>query len=359
MVQKTANSEKSNRRDFLRMVAFGSAYVFSRPLEIFSKQNISFSVENMTGKEVSEEIIHQIGNKTAPYVDGIVNRLYPQYGVPLKITQTLDDFFKNNEFLDSREEGYRFIRISKECIADALAFWESGLLKEPNVIYNVPLNADELAKDKQAAFTEDNRTIINIVKSRGTKYKTKVVLEYKKRIPMINNHKEYIKFDFVLPTPGEFERTFQVISMVNGRRLNIIRKPIYWSVGENARKNDAFSFYETPPHEILHHQMSGWTNKYMMEGFKLGNRSEDEILDEVTKLHEEFGRYEEILVDAICTAWTIQYSKKKGLNLEPFYRSPETKNLVPKVNELTPQKLIEIYVNKGPRYFYNNIVKGK
>jgi hypothetical protein len=154
---------------------------------------------------------------------------------------------------------------------------------------------------------------------------------------------------------GNSNRIHDVSQSEGSIKISSRRSPISWAI----EGQDEFSLYETLPHEVLHNQISVWTehhlSKYLTE--LASNVSVTDLESEFRSIETEFVLYEEILVDCISTAWLIDYSEREGLDLTPKFVVPETERMVEVVGRIGPQKLIEIYADKGPKHFYEEVVQ--
>jgi hypothetical protein len=335
------------RRNFLCMagaaVAIGLSFVFGD-----QEGELPYHIVNNSDHHISRDTLQRIADNSIPALRQYLDDLTQQYGTPSRITQSVNDLEEDQTLLESRVEANRLIQDVRPQLSDALNFWSSDRLAQPDVNYNVPLTADEVISSSKSSFALDNQIDVNVLGSVGILYLTTIELDYDGDIVDM-----YLNIsDSGL---GNSNRIHDVSQSEGSIKISSRRSPISWAI----EGQDEFSLYETLPHEVLHNQISVWTehhlSKYLTE--LASNVSVTDLESEFRSIETEFVLYEEILVDCISTAWLIDYSEREGLDLTPKFVVPETERMVEVVGRIGPQKLIEIYADKGPKHFYEEVVQ--
>ena len=304
------------------------------------KDNTMFmSVVNQSGEHISDQELERlVGESSSPIQEQLANS-FMRYGNPKKITQVVNRTYSHYLLL-SPEKADAMIQLGQTLVTDALAYWNCDLLARPIVSYTIPSREEDFLKTL-GPFSEDKRVIIHLIERGGRRFETKVYVEYAQKEVVLN-------LDLTLPNAGESDRVYDLAREGTTIQLNSRRNTTLWM----ADQSNVFSFYETPPHEVLHSQISVWTDRYFLDRLRHMKIQPDLLLEKGTVVvARELIDIEEMLVDAISTAWAKSYTQRQGISSSPHYASQKSEELALRVENETPQALIKLYAEEGPLQF--------
>lgn len=303
---------------------------------------IVMSMVNETGNKISHNDLTRIAQEFKPYMEELVARLSDKNGYPQTVKQIVQRSYPDYRFA-SQERAEPFVQLGKQLIGDALSYWQCDQLAIPSVSYTVPTREVKVTVDLPP-FSEDKTVVVNILEKGGTRYETKAILHYPAGDLLLN-------FDLSLPVSGSSDREYAFSKEKGEIQLQATRKPALWMVGEE----DLFSVYETPPHEVLHNQISTWTDRHLLESVRKLNPPQEQLHEAAMKLALPMLQAEETLVDGISAAWVMDYAQRHQWSLVPYYTSEASQRLALKLREKTPQTVIGSYIELGPLEFARTI----
>tara|TARA_Y100000310_G_scaffold338992_1_gene430233 strand:+ start:3626 stop:4717 length:1092 start_codon:yes stop_codon:yes gene_type:complete len=339
------------RREFLAATAaaaLGSRRAFAQRIV----PQIPYEILDETGRFAASDL-HRFRERTQPAISRYVARNASEHGFPDRIVQVITGYEFGDGFITDPSQAEKYSQFARASIEDALEFWDSPLLDRPEIVIKVPTKKEEVIEEPQLHLLEDPVIYVNILRNNGTQVPSNVSLHYPDKTHSFTADLSDIRGKTKY---GSASRVYSYSIEDDGVSLRALRQPIKWYL----QQGESFSVHETPAHEVLHNQLGIWTDDYLLhnEGLQelLGKPAELQArLDHLGPVYIE---YEEILVDSLATAWLIGYAQRTGLELDdPFYSTPQTEAMLPKVEVITPRRLISEYRYRGPRRFVEEIVE--
>ncbi|MBI2112094.1 hypothetical protein HYT52_00980 [Candidatus Woesearchaeota archaeon] len=342
MVTSHGSGKTCTRRSFLKIASLGAGVLLAPALVLGDEPLegiVHMSIIDQSEESIQEDDLNRIAQESMPYIKDLMGRFSEGNGYPRRVTQIVKRSFSDEQF-SSREAAEPFIHLGKQLVADALSYWNCEQLAIPIVSYAVPERKAEIEVD-YPPFSEDKTIVINLLGRSGIRYETGVVLHYAVGDLTLD-------LDLTIPVMGRSDRVCHFSKNGGAIYSSTRRKPVLWAIEEE----DTSSVYETPVHEILHNQISVWTDKHILDGLRQLNPQPGNLQQAGMELATTLSEIEETLVDGISTAWLMKYAQQQGLPLVPTYHSSEaSKRLALNVRERTPQAVIKSYVELGPQEF--------
>jgi len=323
------------RRDFIGMVAATAGLVgwtFSP-----EQATIPHNIESKLGYNLLPKTIEMITSSASTKFNDFMESNFDKHGWPIEINQTIT----HTELSITPVKDHRYAQSMKstalKAIPDALNFWQSYYLRPPNYSLHIPVSKIDFDSTVMLPFKNNQSVPMHIVDETRYFYHSEADLVYR------NGTKVSYQFKVSKVNKGEQHREY----FINNGILTASRTAVFWNI-----KSRAQNLMETPPHEILHLQLSEYTDSALIKELNSHETPDSAKYNTlIVELTQEYINMEQFIVEMISEAWLDDYSRR--LSIPPIALAGPS--MAGARNEIvyreTPQKLIEFYCTQGPRAF--------
>lgn len=317
------HEETLNRREFLKHLLIGGSIIVGGGIgslvwKLFTEEKTGTPYER--GYEVDPSLLKEVkldrrgtsisSEEARPIIetgiDYIKNQRRPNPSNPNEIfipkrVLSVKKYIQQS-FLVEPDSKYAqsIMNLSRNALDHALIFWDSPYLYKPNISFFVPMSEDDVPMRSSI-----DRVDINLCYSFKSRDIVLVNFDYNGRTAT---------FEYVSESTGAGEQTRKATFRVLEKEIALETEessPVLVSLS-----SEPVYIVETPPVEVLHHQLQTYTHRNMYAELNRiprnpdGSVSEDSIVYGVNR----WIKFEEILAHAIIKLWLEEYNQYARLN---------------------------------------------